>query len=300
MVGFIPVLGQIADARDTLAAIKSIWDGKEGAWGDLGLASIAWAPAIGDLAKGALKIDGKAAKAAGGGRRAIANAPDGTPILGGRLRLTRDTAKTSGIRHIEGGRLPNGTIGVQITGELKPSIKRSEAPNYNKGGDSISSMGPEVNARANGGLSTHGYEKAHLWGPGFGDEARDGIMLAPYQVNQIFQNDTMEEALRVMQHQVREQYGDSAKVVVTASAVSHPTMSTRPLNEPVLAEATYKFSVETAGGTKELATVHINVDKPPLTNPDVQIQISATAADGASDDAAVLLDALPKKTPRAE
>ena len=246
------------------------------------------------------------ATASGGGTagqpRAIANTPDGTPIYARGLKLTRETAGTGGIRTIEGGsggQATNGTIAVRITGELRPSINpRSSAPNYNRRGDSIASMGPAVNGPP-GGQSTHGYEKAHLWGPGFGDEARDGIMLAPYEVNQIFQNDTMEEALRVMQDQVRQQHGANATVIVTATAVSHPTRTTAPVDEPVLAQVTYQFSVQTASATTDLATIQVNVDKPPCTNPDVQIQISATAADPTSDDAAALLDALPKKTPRA-
>jgi putative RNase toxin 4 of polymorphic toxin system len=234
-------------------------------------------------------------------RRAIGQTADGSPIYAGNLKLTRETAGRGGIHTIlggSGGQASNGTIAVQITGELKPSINpRSDAPNYNSLGPTIKSLGPEVNGPPTG-LSSHGYEKAHLWGPGFGDEARDGIMLAPYEVNQIFQNDTMEEALRKLQEQVRADHGDDAKVLVTATATSHPTNTTTPIGEPVLAQVTYQFSIQSASGTQELATIHISVDKPPVTNPDVQIQLDAETANPHSDDAAVLLDALPKKTPR--
>ncbi len=53
--GFIPFVGQAADARDTVAAIGGVIEGKDGAWGNLGLAAIAWVPGVGDLAKGAIR-----------------------------------------------------------------------------------------------------------------------------------------------------------------------------------------------------------------------------------------------------
>ncbi len=54
-VGLIPVVGQIADGRDTIAAAKKVMEGKPGSWLDLGLAVIGWLPGIGDWIKGAGK-----------------------------------------------------------------------------------------------------------------------------------------------------------------------------------------------------------------------------------------------------
>ena len=51
-VGLIPIAGQIADGRDTIAAAKNVVDGKEGSWMNLGLALIGWIPGLGDWAKG--------------------------------------------------------------------------------------------------------------------------------------------------------------------------------------------------------------------------------------------------------
>lgn len=53
--GFIPFVGQAADARDTVAAIGGVIEGKDGAWGNLGLAAIGWVPGVGDIAKGAIR-----------------------------------------------------------------------------------------------------------------------------------------------------------------------------------------------------------------------------------------------------
>ncbi|WP_394834781.1 hypothetical protein LVJ94_50625 [Pendulispora rubella] len=55
ITGFIPVVGQIADVRDTVAGIKAVVQGKPGGWAQLGGAAIAWVPGVGDLAKAGLK-----------------------------------------------------------------------------------------------------------------------------------------------------------------------------------------------------------------------------------------------------
>lgn len=55
LLGFVPIAGQIGDARDTIAAIKDVYNGKDGAWGSLGIAAIAWVPGVGDAAKGVLR-----------------------------------------------------------------------------------------------------------------------------------------------------------------------------------------------------------------------------------------------------
>jgi hypothetical protein len=64
LAGVVPVAGQVADDRDTLAAIDSVWEGRDGAWTDLGMAGIGWVPLFGDLAKGGLRVGRKGVKAA--------------------------------------------------------------------------------------------------------------------------------------------------------------------------------------------------------------------------------------------
>jgi len=63
LTGLVPYVGQVADARDTLAAIDGVYEGKDGAWANLGMAGIAWVPLVGDLAKGGLKVGRKGLKA---------------------------------------------------------------------------------------------------------------------------------------------------------------------------------------------------------------------------------------------
>ena len=63
--GLVPVWGQIADARDTLASAKKVWDnpGCGDAWIDFGSSLAGWIPGLGDMVKGGRKLS-KAAKRA--------------------------------------------------------------------------------------------------------------------------------------------------------------------------------------------------------------------------------------------
>lgn len=63
VVGVIPIAGQVADARDTAAAVKKVWSQPTSgwAWAGLGMAIIGWIPLLGDAAKGGTKVVRKAA-----------------------------------------------------------------------------------------------------------------------------------------------------------------------------------------------------------------------------------------------
>lgn len=62
VVGVIPIVGQIADARDTVAALRDVAQGKKGAWLGLGAAALGWIPLVGDAAKGAIRVGRRAAR----------------------------------------------------------------------------------------------------------------------------------------------------------------------------------------------------------------------------------------------
>jgi DNA/RNA non-specific endonuclease len=55
VMGFVPIAGQIADARDTAAAIGQVWRGEDGGWLNLGTAAIGWVPGIGDGIKAGIR-----------------------------------------------------------------------------------------------------------------------------------------------------------------------------------------------------------------------------------------------------
>lgn len=58
VIGFIPYVGQVADARDTAAATNDVRKTPKsgGSWAILGIAGVAWVPGIGDAAKGSTKL----------------------------------------------------------------------------------------------------------------------------------------------------------------------------------------------------------------------------------------------------
>jgi len=68
-VGLVPVYGQMADARDTAANIKNVWDnpGSGEAWAGLAMSGVAWVPGIGDAAKGAYRTARSTAEEVGRG-----------------------------------------------------------------------------------------------------------------------------------------------------------------------------------------------------------------------------------------
>jgi hypothetical protein len=60
-MGLIPIVGQIADARDTAAAAIKVWEKPSSAlaWAGLGMAIVGWIPLVGDAAKGTTKVGRK-------------------------------------------------------------------------------------------------------------------------------------------------------------------------------------------------------------------------------------------------
>jgi len=108
-------------------------------------------------------------------------------------------------------------------------------------------------------LGVPNYEAAHLWGPGFGDEAAAGMMLAPPEVNQVWQSQGAERFLRELGAEARAAGGE---VRVTATATSHG--SDVRGGDALLAEVNYRFSVvDGAGNMVDAKHVSVSVDPPP-------------------------------------
>ncbi len=103
---------------------------------------------------------------------------------------TGKTAGTGGISHIErrGSPDPQERNIFIIVGRLLDSIKRKNFQNRSGHFHQAGELG-----------LTGDWELAHIWGPGFGDEAAAGIMWAPERVNQDFQNRGVEKWLRGLQ-----------------------------------------------------------------------------------------------------
>ncbi len=159
-----------------------------------------------------------------------------------------ETAGTGGIRRIAGERAADGTVGVQVNGVLRPPLDRDAptTPNFNA----------TLPAARDVGLP--GYEIAHVWGPGFGDEARDGLMYAPQEVNQAFQNHGVESRLRELESLARSQ---GVTIEVSARATSFDREVGH--GHDVLKEASYHFEARMPdGSSKVIGEVDITAPRP--------------------------------------
>jgi hypothetical protein len=175
--------------------------------------------------------------------------PAQLPILVGQnARPSGDTAGTGGIRQISANLGSDRSLSVRIDGDLKRSVPRSTAPNFNR----TLPSGREI------GLTD--YEIAHAWGPGFGDEARDGMMYAPRDVNQVLQNRAIESRLRDL-FRLADQQG--ATIRVRVQVTSHPLTTWR--GHHLLKDASYHFEVSLPNG-KTVPIGEVDIHVPPPTS----------------------------------
>ena len=174
------------------------------------------------------------------------------------------TANTpQGISQIEGRRLPGNAESVSVAGQVQPSLTRGTggaAPSFERELPLASTL-PGV---------PNDYQRAHLWGPGWGDEARAGLMYAPPSVNQHLQTlghvDGIEGWVRQFHDEARAAGG---RVHVIATAESYPRAATRdPL---LLKEVQYDVGVHIPGQPPRFYRAHIEVPPPPGTRPTIEI-----------------------------
>jgi hypothetical protein len=173
--------------------------------------------------------------------------------------LTGRTARTGGIRTVAGSELRDHRIEFEIQGKILPGLRREDAMGFESHG--FRSPG-DITI---GDVSLSNYERAHLWGPGwFGDEAYDGIMYAPSELNQRWQSIGIERRIQQLRELVHLEGGE---VHVTARARSFPRARTPGLRgrELVVQEVEYEVSVLIPGRSTEprrVFHVMIEVDHP--------------------------------------
>lgn len=177
---------------------------------------------------------------------------------GGTLPEKR-TARTGGILKIGKMRI-EGVVNTVIEGILMPSInpRKKLAPNYNELRQwrreqlEEALMGPLLDAgltkpqaRARAKAFSANYEAAHLWGPGFGDEAAAGMMWAPVEVNQRMQNRFAEQFARDLGEAARNA-GGTVHVKAKAVPYSRQALKARGLPEDLafLEHVEYDIRVE--------------------------------------------------------
>ena len=191
---------------------------------------------------------------------------DGTPWAG----LSMETARTGGIRTVSGTRLrPDGAIEVEINGYIQEPL-----PSHTGSGPRPPDTAPRYESRlprrANqmevNGVSLRNYQASHLWGPGFGDEARAGIMWAPGLFNQRWLNLGVEDLIREMD--VALALDGRGRVWVRAIAQSHPPsrMAGTRARELILRRVEYIVSVSDGadGPLHDVFSLAIDIDPPEL------------------------------------
>jgi hypothetical protein len=190
----------------------------------------------------------------------------------------RRIAGTGGIEKIKAGPTAEGTLGVSISGTVEPGLLTRNKERVGKG----VALAPSFNSRVRGllgGLAEmglKGWERLHLWGPGFGDEAAAGMMLGPSSVNQFWQNGELivsagkksytgiEGFIRELSEQAKSS-GGKLKLTATAEAWGNPTPGGFKVatGEPVLHRVEYKFQlVDGQGKTVSDTVVHLEVPDP--------------------------------------
>jgi hypothetical protein len=211
-------------------------------------------------------------------------------------RPEAQTAGTGGIRSIAKG-MTEGQLTVTIEGELRDPLYRDDgpapagqtkAPSFEKGGDYARSKALEkpfadhlIEQRTTAGMTAEqkaqvvkqaktdaaaladNYEAAHLWGPGFGDEAKAGIMFAPKQVNQELQNRLVEGEIRGL---FQEAKANGGVVAVRAAAVAYSKDAVRaaglPAGIPFLEHVEYTFTMKLPSGETKYARVTVSATGP--------------------------------------
>ena len=183
------------------------------------------------------------------------------------------TRRTGGILEARALEFDDGTVEFEMAGKvlesiapLRKDIRDPETKKIlHKGIDyakEVSLAGKKVYK----GISLSGYERAHAWGHGFGDEARAGIMYVPGEFNRVWQNNHIEDRIRVAAERVRAAGGE---FVLRVKARSYPpedpllkgVLRTKD-QEFLLKELRYEIEVRKADGTVKTAIIEFDIPLP--------------------------------------
>lgn len=146
----------------------------------------------------------------------------------------------------------------RLARDTKPAPGQLKAPNFNRSKKLIQ--------RGELGAELKDYEWAHLFGPGWGDEAEAGLMLAHPDINRALQTDGpldgLEGKIRQIATEVREKGGTMRLTVTGRNFGGLPHDMTR--GAPVLSEVKYEVNIIMPDGNTGQWTAEIVAPPPTL------------------------------------
>lgn len=198
----------------------------------------------------------------------------GLPASVSDLEIPRRTRRTGGVLEARGLQFDDGSVEIELAGKILESIAdlrdARKIPSHgivHKRMDFSQDLALGKD-KVYEGISLEGYDRAHLWGHGFGDEARAGIMYAPAELNRVLQNRGIEDRIRESAKKVRAEGGE---FILRAKARSYPPEppadrvlkgALRPEDQEfLLKELVYEIEVKKADGS--VFTGSITFDIPP-------------------------------------
>ena len=220
--------------------------------------------------------------------------------------MTGETRRTGGILESRGRVNPDGSVTIEHCGVIQPfpggasnfrTAKSSNDFAKSGAGASSKSVGKSELKRPNPKTSKlETYEKAHLWGHGFGDEARDGIMYAPREFNQFWQNKGVEDWIRQLSEAARSK-GGNLMLRAKATSISPRKLKgqeikdgvqkkqrvQRSANEHILETVTYELFVETPAEPGVLQKLlQLDFEIPPPWEPNKKLNLPFNPGDPAT------------------
>lgn len=189
-----------------------------------------------------------------------ADAKKALPDFEHNIAGTGGIQKIKVLKNIIEGRMAVIIEGIILPGRLtrrkkNVTAKRRRAPDFNRS----SSLFTRKEAK----LSRQ-WQRLHLWGPGFGDEAAAGMMWGPKEINLVWQNDSIESYIRQLGI-LTQRHGGQTRLKATAISWENPTPSgwQAPHGEHFLKRVEYEITLQRPGQPDTTIRITIDVAEPP-------------------------------------
>ncbi len=175
-------------------------------------------------------------------------------------------AGSGGIESIVARETIDGNLTVQISGRVQPGTlartKKAAGPDKPLAPSFNNKTGSLFKADELGGLSADDWERAHLWGPGFGDEAAAGLWYASEEVNQDLQNKVVEGFIRTLAEQAEEN-GGHVDVTVTGERFDSDELPSEHSRGEFLKAIRYDVTLVDGDGNQTPLYAEFELNPPP-------------------------------------